>query len=856
MKIKTSILTCILSVLLMQAALAQPVFVSNIPANSYGFFNANGTLYFFHQDSLWKSNGTAAGTVSVKDLGAPGVDVGEKGFAIPSSFFFITENGPSYTLWRSNGTAAGTTSVATYSEIHLLEVFNDEFYYSALEGGTWKLYKIGAGAPVLLKNFEVHDAEVVGTILLLAVRTLTADELWKTNGTPAGTALVKSFQGILKIENMKEVNGLLFFEKENNDYSSELWKSNGTNAGTVLVKSFGQPPEIVYLHDFQEYNNKLFFIVSFADHEEHRVYISDGSTGGTILLRNYTIETSIIVDNEGVANGLIYYSVYIQNGQCTLWVSNGTVSGTFPIHKIHTFEYSGSNAKQFVTVANHVMYLDNNNVDSNGNPITPDDAHQLWQSDLTAANTVPVKDLFPPATFPNSDNLTNVNEVLYFTTLSSGILKLWKYNPNAPSTPMAYFTVVDASTDTDRAWLMEGDTIVIYPGQNINIRYNPAGGVGSIRFLLNGPTFRVESAEPFALAGDNNGNYNIWNAAEGHYTLEAREYAGDGASGTFLGSHTIHFYVDRVAFPVPGIPVVNAGADKSITLPTTSTTLTGTASDADGGIFFVEWSVISQPGGASATFTSPNALNTAVTGLTVAGTYVFRLTAIDNYGLTGTDDITVTVSPSGPAVTSFTLVNADTDTDIMTINNGTVINFAALPTANVNIRANTNPATVGSVRMTLDALTRIENAAPYAIYGDDSGNYKGETLTNCTHTMTARPYNGANATGTAGTQLSVNFTVTNSPARMSAVSGLVQTSCFPNPSSDYFNINVMSEENASGVVEIYDEAGKLQETLFEGNVQSGQELNLRWNATEVQPGIYILKVKTGDKEKTEKLIVQ
>jgi hypothetical protein len=88
-------------------------------------------------------------------------------------------------------------------------------------------------------------------------------------------------------------------------------------------------------------------------------------------------------------------------------------------------------------------------------------------------------------------------------------------------------------------------------------------------------------------------------------------------------------------------PTANAGTDQSITLPTSSVTLTGSGSDSDGTIASYAWSQIS---GTSATIASPTSATTNVTGLSTAGTRVFRLTVTDNLGATGTDDISISVS--------------------------------------------------------------------------------------------------------------------------------------------------------------------------------------------------------------------
>ena len=127
---------------------------------------------------------------------------------------------------------------------------------------------------------------------------------------------------------------------------------------------------------------------------------------------------------------------------------------------------------------------------------------------------------------------------------------------------------------------------------------------------------------------------------------------------------------------------------------------------------------------------------------------------------------------SGQAVTSLTLFNADTDLPIAgydPLPSGAVLNLATLPTKNLNIRANTNPATVGSVRFAYDGNVNyhLEGLAPYAIGGDNgltaSGtpNYNAWTPAVGSHTLTVTPYTNGGGGGTAGTALTVAFTVTN-----------------------------------------------------------------------------------------------
>jgi hypothetical protein len=102
----------------------------------------------------------------------------------------------------------------------------------------------------------------------------------------------------------------------------------------------------------------------------------------------------------------------------------------------------------------------------------------------------------------------------------------------------------------------------------------------------------------------------------------------------------------NAAVPVNVAPVASAGRNRSITLPTSSTTLSGTGTDGDGTIASYAWSQVSGP--STAQFAAATAATTAVTGLE-AGTYVFRLTVTDNDGATGRDEVTVTVNTAAPA---------------------------------------------------------------------------------------------------------------------------------------------------------------------------------------------------------------
>lgn len=119
-----------------------------------------------------------------------------------------------------------------------------------------------------------------------------------------------------------------------------------------------------------------------------------------------------------------------------------------------------------------------------------------------------------------------------------------------------------------------------------------------------------------------------------------------------------------------------------------------------------------------------------------------------------------------PTITGFTLVNANTDEDILEISEGVQINLLEYPDVEFNIRANTS-GDVGSVTMQLiGSLTKntTESVAPYALFGDfPVGYYYGEMLPVGSYTITGTPYSEASAGGISGEPLSFNFQLVSEP---------------------------------------------------------------------------------------------
>jgi hypothetical protein len=159
------------------------------------------------------------------------------------------------------------------------------------------------------------------------------------------------------------------------------------------------------------------------------------------------------------------------------------------------------------------------------------------------------------------------------------------------------------------------------PPHTVLTTWTVLGGPGTVTFA--NPNAATTTAT-FSLAGT--------------YVLNLAAYDGE-----FTTNSQVTITVNPLVV-VNQAPVVNAGPDHTITLPSTAN-LNGAVSD-DGlptppGAVTINWTAVSGPG--TVTFADPNAATTTAT-FSAAGVYVLRLTANDS-ALYTSDDITVTVNP-------------------------------------------------------------------------------------------------------------------------------------------------------------------------------------------------------------------
>ena len=114
-----------------------------------------------------------------------------------------------------------------------------------------------------------------------------------------------------------------------------------------------------------------------------------------------------------------------------------------------------------------------------------------------------------------------------------------------------------------------------------------------------------------------------------------------------------------------------------------------------------------------------------------------------------------------PRVVGLTLINADNDAVLRRLHMGDTLRLAGLPTSRLNIRADVWPGAPGSVVFGLDGADRhrVESGAPFALAGDQTGDYNAWTPGPGAHTVRATPFSGTGGSGTPGPGSTVSFIV-------------------------------------------------------------------------------------------------
>ena len=340
-----------------------------------------GALYFFRQDGgLWRTDGTPAGTVQVTTL--PATD--GRLYSAGSLLYIVTGSphwGPQQ-LWVTNGEAGRTLRVRAFTnrigspighDGKLLFTNTEESAQVWSSDGTlWgtraftmnNACSSGAGCSYGVSLFKLGTRVFINVRKESSVYYAPAADLWQTDGTAAGTTLIKANVGV-RVANSSSIAYLA--------NGTALWKTDGTAAGTtaLLSRPFMESPDAAMV------GNNLFItnVVSPYSSEGYELWTSNGTAAGTKVV------TRLPSAQAGAATSTRYFGIHSpssDDGRPRLWTSDGTAAGTAIVAVV-------SSAEPSIIGGDYVLF----------NGYSPDSGGELWRSDGTAAGTFMLKQIAP-----------------------------------------------------------------------------------------------------------------------------------------------------------------------------------------------------------------------------------------------------------------------------------------------------------------------------------------------------------------------------------------------------------------------------------------------------------------------------
>ena len=260
-----------------------------------------------------------------------------------------------------------------------------------------------------------------GDILFFAVSTLDSSQVWSSDGTEAGTVLVKEFGGGTGELHLTEVDGIVYFASGNGRGGRELWKTDVGRSDAVLVKAFDTRIGVL-----RNGGGTLLFRVWGSDPSgESRAWKSDGTEAGTVLVEPsfHRPRRERPAPSETIG-GTVFFVARDAKRDHALW--KRTDAGT-TIVKVIGPGVVGSGPSDLTGVGDTLYFR-----------VGASPAGELWKSDGTEAGTVFIEDVALVREWEGGSgptDLTGLGGTLFFIASDgfSGV-QLWRSDGTAAGT--------------------------------------------------------------------------------------------------------------------------------------------------------------------------------------------------------------------------------------------------------------------------------------------------------------------------------------------------------------------------------------------------------------------------------------
>lgn len=306
-------------------------------------------------------------------------------------------------LWRSDGTPDESVILFEYdnrdfrlgfSAEELRTVGSTLFFVAPVEGGGLELWKTDgtlAGTTPVKGTHASPDGSgpkemsVFGRGLIFSAEDEeNGREPWISDGTPGGTARIRDINpvGSATPTGFVQVDQTVFFTADDGTYGRELWKTDGTEAGTVIVRDILPGPQGSNPRDLAAVNGVLFFAADGGD-LGFELWTSEGAAATTRMVKDIAPGASSSRPLGFTALGdLVLFSAEGVGGR-ELWRSDGTEIGTSRV--IDIFHGSQSSSPWPLGLFGGELFF-----------AAGDEAHgrELWRTDGTSEGTTLIKDIW------------------------------------------------------------------------------------------------------------------------------------------------------------------------------------------------------------------------------------------------------------------------------------------------------------------------------------------------------------------------------------------------------------------------------------------------------------------------------
>lgn len=295
-------------------------------------------------------------------------------------------------------------------------------------------------------------------IIFEASEVDTGHELWQSDGTTANTKLLKDINpgpnssAYGKLTSSTTINSNLYFIAKDESSSGEIWKTDGTAAGTTKLTNFinGRTSQLTTV------GNLIYFLIRADD--KLQVWKTDGTSGGTILVKDNLPIWNTPTFQGKCNNTFVFTFQPYGNNNSRVWRSDGTSDGTFPI----TPEIDG-NGSAVGGTSGLTQYIEHNN------KLYFVSRYYLHETDGTLENTKVVGNVWnAQQSLVQYSTAIEANNNLYFMFFSLELNKLsiWKFdsvNKNvseiySKSSPQYFSPSSFAKTDNSLLFSSSNDT--------------------------------------------------------------------------------------------------------------------------------------------------------------------------------------------------------------------------------------------------------------------------------------------------------------------------------------------------------------------------------------------------------------